>query len=145
MKYFLKHMGLICITLAIVSIGYDSIVITKLRSRYTAPLIQQRGKKHKQLEGGCSERNQGAACVGACSLRYCETMKYNPGSPIWVTDLWMWMLLTCQNTAQQFLILRDRILREVKSRNMALKLQSNLAGMCVCTYMIGHSSVAEKV
>lgn len=42
--------------------------------------------------------------VGACCLRYWWHVKSNPGSPVWVTDLWLWRSLVCQkNTAGRFI------------------------------------------
>lgn len=34
--------------------------------------------------------------VGACCLRYWWHVKSDPGSPVWVTDLWMWRSLVRQ-------------------------------------------------
>ena len=54
--------------------------------------------------------------VGACCLRYRWHVKSDPGSPVWVTDLWMWRFLVRQKHCRR-VYNTDRILQLVLQWN----------------------------
>ncbi len=76
-------------------------------------------------------------CRGCVASSTCKAMKYDPG-PVGVTDPW----IRRQNTAQQFITLRDRICQLWKVFTpvtilSVFLLQSNPPGICACMFVIG--------
>lgn len=60
-------------------------------------------------------KKHGVMLVGVCS-RTGETMTYDPGSPVWVSDSWSLKAYQTQNTAERFKIPWDRIITGKLSR-----------------------------
>ncbi len=68
-------------------------------------------------------------------------MKYDLASPIWVTDQWVWRLIRCKNTTQQFITHWDVILPLLHIQTKAILTLSVRA----CTYLIYHSTLLDGV
>ena len=83
-------------------------------SWYGSPRLLQKNTKSWRLFVGikkqpCFKTAQTVGRSGGVLLQI--QMRHDPGSPVWVTDLWIWRLIRHQNTKQGFIITTDRILQ----------------------------------